>query len=211
MKLIIAVLTVLLSLAQLPAHAAEAGRDYIVLSYPQPVSVKRGQVEVLEFFWYRCDHCFNLEPALEDWAKKQAKDVVFKRVPAVLNPGWMPMARAYYALEALGLVDKLHHEVFDAIHVKGMDLNSPEAFFDWAVTKGVDRRKIADAYHGFSVDTQVMRAQQQTRSYAVNGVPAMVVNGKYFTSAAIAGSEKALFKTIDALIAMERKQGKARK
>ncbi len=202
-------LTSALALVQQPAQAIETAGDFLELSSAQPTDVKRGQVEVVEFFWYRCPHCFELEPEFNAWAKKLPKDVVVKRVPGILNPGWAAMARAFYALEALGLRDKLHEEVFNAIHVQGMDLEQPERFFDWAATKGVDRKKLADAYNSFSVNTQVMRAQQMTGAYKINGVPAFAVNGKYVTSAYMAGSVPAMFKTLDELIAQERmKNGK---
>jgi thiol:disulfide interchange protein DsbA len=198
------------ALAQAPqtALALEPGKDYEEISPAQAVDVKKGQVEVLEFFWYRCPHCFELEPELNAWSRKLPKDVVVKRVPGILNPSWAALARAYYALEALGLLERLHGEVFDAIHVKGMDLTPPERFFDWAVTKGVDRKKIADAYNSFSVNTKVMRAQQLTSAYKLNGVPAFAVNGRFVTSAYMTGSQSTLFKTLDELIAQERGKGK---
>lgn len=198
------------ALAQAPQAtlALEPGKDYEEISPAQAVDVKKGQVEVLEFFWYRCPHCFELEPELNAWSRKLPKDVVVKRVPGILNPSWAALARAYYALEALGLLERLHGEVFDAIHVKGMDLTPPERFFDWAVTKGVDRKKIADAYNSFSVNTKVMRAQQLTSAYKLNGVPAFAVNGRFVTSAYMTGSQSTLFKTLDELIAQERGKGK---
>ncbi len=206
MKLLMMLLALGLSIATPAAHALEAGKDYAVISPAQPVSVKKGQVEVLEFFWYRCPHCFHLEPELNDWAKKQPKNVVLKRVPAILNDSWAALARAYYALEAVGMSDKLHGDVFDAFHVKGMDLTPPETFFDWAVTKGVDRKKLASAYNSFAVDIKVMRAQQLTRDYKLTGVPAIAINGKFTTSAYMTGGVPELFKTVDALIAQERKR-----
>lgn len=187
-------------------QATEVGKDYLVISPAQPTDVKKGQVEVLEFFWYRCPHCFDLEPELNAWARKLPKGVVLKKVPGILNPSWAALARAYYALEALGMLEKLHGEVFDAIHVKGMDLNPPEQFFDWAVTKGVDRRQIADAYNSFAVNTKVMRAQQLTNAFRLNGVPAFAVNGKFVTSAYLTGGNPSLFKTLDELIAKELKK-----
>lgn len=195
-----------LSIASPVVHALDAGKDYVVLTPAQTTDVKRGQVEVLEFFWYRCPHCFNLEPDLNGWAKKQPKHIVLKRVPAILNENWSAMARAYYALEAIGLADKLHAEVFNAFHVQGMDLTPPETFFDWAVTKGVDRKKLANAYYSFGVDTQVMRAQQLTRNYKLTGVPAIAINGKYVTSAYMTGGHPELFQAVDALIAQELKR-----
>jgi len=195
-----------LSMVTTAAHALEAGKDYVVLTPTQTTSVKRGQVEVLEFFWYRCPHCFNLEADLNQWAKKQPKHVVLKRVPAILNENWSTLARAYYALEAIGMADKLHAEVFHAIHVQGMDLTPPETFFDWAVTKGVDRKQLASAYNSFSVDTNVMRAQQLSRNYKLTGVPAIAINGKFVTSAYMTGGHPELFNTVDALIAQELKR-----
>lgn len=210
MKRLIAILGIASTLAlTLPALATEAGKDYLVISPAQPVDVKKGQVEVLEFFWYRCPHCFDLEPEVNAWAKKLPKGVIFKKVPGILNPSWAALARAYYALESVGMLEKLHGDVFNAIHVQGMDLNPPERFFDWAATKGVDRRQIADAYNSFAVNTKVMRAQQLTNAYRISGVPAFAVNGKFVTSAYMTGSNATLFKALDELIAKERgKSGK---
>lgn len=203
MKLI-APLVFTLIFASAPAAALDWGKDYVEVPN-QPTSVKRGQVEVLEFFWYRCPHCFHLEPELNAWLKKLPKNVVFKRVPGVLNDSWLPLTRAYYALEAAGLLEQLHGDVFHAIHVQGMDLNPPNAFLDWAVTKGADRKKLADAYNSFAVDTKVMRAQQLTRAFKLSGVPGFVVNGKYTTSAYLTGGNPQTFKVLDELIAMESK------
>jgi thiol:disulfide interchange protein DsbA len=209
MKLLMSLFTLgaslALTLAAPTAHALEAGKDYAVLSPSQPVSVKKGQVEVLEFFWYGCPHCFHLEPDLNAWAKKQHKNVVLKRVPGILNDNWAGLARAFYALEALGM-SKLHDDVFNAIHVQGMDLTPPETFFDWAVTKGVDRKKLANVYNSFAVNTKVMRAQQLTRDFKLTGVPAIAINGKFVTSAYMAGGQPELFKVMDALIAQELKR-----
>jgi thiol:disulfide interchange protein DsbA len=187
------------------AHALDAGIDYAELSPAQRTDVKHNQVEVLEFFWYRCPHCFHIEPALNAWVKKLPKDVVLKRVPGILNDQWMPLARAYYALESLNLVDKLHDQVFDAIHVQHIDLNNPETFFDWAVTKGVDRHKLVSAYNSFGVNSKVMRAKQMTKAYKLTGVPSFAVDGKYTTSAYMAGGQDRLFDALDGLVDMELK------
>lgn len=194
-----------LAFAMPATQAADAGIDYAVLSPAQRIGVKPGQVEVLEFFWYRCPHCYNLEPEVQAWEKKLPKNVVFKRVPGILSDAWAPLARAYYALEALDMVDKLHADVFKAIHAQGMDLNTPETFFDWAVTKGVDRKKLAAAYNSFGVNSKVMRARQMTQAYKLTGVPAFAVNGKYTTSAYMTGGHAKLFEVLDELIDMELK------
>lgn len=199
------ILTLPLSAAMPAAQAADAGIDYAVLATPQRTDVKAGQVEVLEFFWYRCPHCYQLEPELQAWAKKLPKNVVLKRVPGILNDSWVPLTRAFYALEALGLVEQQHGDVFKAIHSQGMDLNNPETFFDWAATKGVDRQKLAAAYNSFGVNSKVMRAKQMTQAYKLTGVPAFAVNGKYTTSAYMTGSHAKLFEALDDLIDMELK------
>lgn len=185
-------------------QAAEWGKDYVELSPPQPVE-GRARVEVLEFFWYRCPHCAQLEGELAEWVRRLPRDVQFKRQPAVLSDGWMPLTRAYYALEAVGAVERLHTEVFRAIHEQHIDLNDPDTFFDWASGRGVDRKKIADAYNSFSVNAKAGRAKQMTGRYKITGVPAFVVNGKYQTSAYLTGGNKRLFETLDDLIAQERK------
>lgn len=197
-------LALFLLLASAPAAALDWGKDYVEVP-AQPTSVKRGQVEVLEFFWYRCPHCFHLEPELNAWMKKLPKNVVFKRVPGVLNESWMPLTRAFYALEATGLLEKLHGDVFHAIHVEGLDLNPPGAFLDWAAKKGADRKKLAAAYDSFAVETKSMRAQQMTRAFKLSGVPAFVVNGKYSTSAYLTGGNPQTFKVLDELIEQESK------
>lgn len=187
------------------AQAVDAGIDYLQVSPAQRTDVKPNQVEVLEFFWYRCPHCYQLEPDLHAWARKLPKNVVLKRIPGILNDSWIPLTRVYYALEALNLADKLHGDVFQAIHSHGMDLNNPETFFDWAVTKGVDRQKLAAAYNSFGVNSKVMRAKQMTQAYKLTGVPGFAVNGKYTTSAYMTGSHAKLFEALDELIDMELK------
>jgi len=190
------------------ARALDAGIDYAVLSPSQRTDVKAGQIEVLEFFWYRCPHCFNLEPELKAWAKKLPKNVVLKRVPGILNDSWTPLTKVFYALEAIGMIDKLHGDVFQAIHTQGIDLNDPEVFFNWAAGKGVDRNQLKAAYNSFGVNSKVMRAKQMTQAYKLTGVPAFAVNGKFTTSAYMTGSHAKLFEALDGLIAMESKTAK---
>jgi thiol:disulfide interchange protein DsbA len=197
-------LAIPLSLVTLPARALDAGIDYQTVSPIQSTANKQ-QVEVLEFFWYRCPHCFHLEPELKSWSKKLPKNVVLRRVPGILSDGWIHLAKAYYALEAMGLIERMHDEVFKAIHTQGVDLNNPTAFFDWAATKGIDKRKLESAYNSFGVNSKVMQAQHLTRAYKLTGVPAFAINGKYTTSATLTGSNAKTFEVIDALIAQEQK------
>lgn len=195
----------LFSLPVAPAVAAEAGKDYLLITPVQPTE-SRGRIEVIEFFAYTCPHCFELEPSLNAWARTLPRDVVLKRQPVVFSPTWEPMARAYFALEALGLVEELHADVFNALHVEDRKLTDPNAFFDWAARKGVDKAKLKDAYNSFSVGTKVAQARQIARRYRINGVPALAVNGRYLTSASQTGSYERTLQVVDELIDSERKR-----
>ena len=186
------------------AHPVE-GKDYQVIS-PELNTDSGNKIEVAEFFWYRCPHCFHLEPALNAWIKKLPKDVAIRRIPAVLNESWLPLAKTYYTLDLLGKIPALHDDVFNAIHVQNIDLNNPEILFNWAEKQGINRKTFVDTYNSFDVQSKAMRANQLTRDSKINGVPAFVVDGKYSTSVSMTGSEDALFKTLDSLIAKVRKE-----
>lgn len=191
------------------ATAAEAGKDYAVLSPAQPTE-NRGKVEVTEFFAYTCPHCFELEPDLNAWAKTLPKNVVLKRQPVIFSDSWEPMARAYFALEALNAVDRLHADVFNALHVEDQKLTDPDAFFDWGAKHGLDRAKLKAAYQSFAVATKIARAKQLQRAYKINGVPTLAVNGKYVTSASLTGSNEKTLAVVDELIRMEGRGGRAK-
>ena len=188
------------------------GRDYLPLVPPQPTDDPR-KVEVIEFFWYGCIHCYHLEPPLNAWLKHKPADVEFRRIPAVFNPNWMPLTRTYYALEALGVADKYHEAIFDAIHKEGRRnlVTDPNAIASWLATKGVDKQKFLDAYNSFAVDSRAQRALDLTGAYNIDGTPTLVINGKYLIAPHMdgyAGSSidyAAFFRNVDALIAMERK------
>lgn len=191
------------ALVSRPAQAIEVGKEYQMLSPAQPTDA-RGKVEVIEFFAYTCPHCFQFEPDLAPWVRKQPRDVAFKRVPAVFNEKWEPMARAFYTLETLGQLDKLHVDVFEALHVQEQNLTVPAAFFDWAARHGLDRKKVEDTYQSFGVSAKLARAKQMSKDYKIAGVPAVVVNGKYLTSASLAGSHAKVLGVLDSLIDQER-------
>ena len=199
-----------LALAHWSAQAAEAGFDYKVLS-PAQGKESRAKVEVIEFFSYRCPHCFHLEPGLEAWVAKLPKSVKVKRIPVIFSETWEPTARAYYALEAMGLADKLHTQVFEAMHTKGFNFDDPSVFFDWAAKQGVDANKLRNAYHSFGVSSRIARSKLLAKNYKLEGVPTLAVNGKYITSVSMTGSTEALFTTLDDLIAMEMGKGTGKK
>ena len=190
------------------AQAAPAeGTDYIEVKPPQSVDTP-GKVEVIEFFWYRCPHCYALEPDLEAWVKRLPKDVAFKRVPGILNEDWALDARIYYALEAIGEVNRLHRQLFDAIHQQGGVRLRGDAFgkwvAEWLAKQKVDMAKYDAALHSFTVESRLRRAAQMASAYRLDGVPALTVQGRYLVVAST--SRKAMLDTADTLIGEWRKQ-----
>jgi thiol:disulfide interchange protein DsbA len=183
--------------------ASVAGKDYQILKQAQPTS-SAGKIEVLEFFSYGCPHCKDLEPLLENWAKKLPKDVVLKRVPVAFSSSWVPLQKMYFTLEALGEVDRLNAQVFAAIHNENVRLNDESVQLDWIAAHKVDRKKYQDMYNSFSIQSEAMRAQQLTRDYKIEGVPSLSVAGRYLTSAAMAGNHEASLAVTDELIAKAR-------
>ena len=163
-----------------------SAQPYAMLNPPQPTE-GGGKIEVTEFFWYGCPHCYHLEPALNAWLKAAPKDVVFKRVPAVPSGSWESLAVMYYTLEAMGLLDKYHDKVFDAIHKDNENLANKNIRDKWLAKNGIDPKKFEDVEKSFSVVTKVQRAKQLTQAYKVDGVPRIFVNGKYYTGPEQAG------------------------
>lgn len=200
----------ILCLVSAASAAQVAGRDYQTLKQPQPTA-SGGKVEVIEFFWYGCPHCNSLQPSLHAWLKRKPADVEFKRFPAVFQDSWVPLTRLYYTLDAMGLADQLHLEVFAALHDKKTRLQEQKILFDWVASKGVDRQKFIDTYNSFSVQTRSQRAMDVTRNYDVQGTPAIVVNGRFITAPSmVLRSDNTVdydrfFKVLDQLIVLARK------
>ena len=184
-------------------QAISEGKDYARVSVPQPVATGN-KIEVLEFFWYRCPHCNQLEPGLETWLKKLPKDAEIRRVPAVFRPDWMPGAKIYYTLEQMGQLSRLHRKVFDAYHVENLNLTAADVLGDWAAKQGLDRKQFESIYNSFSVQSKAMQGARLATTYGVMGVPSFIVDGKYATSESMTGGEQRLFETLDQLIVKAR-------
>jgi thiol:disulfide interchange protein DsbA len=207
-QLLLSSVLVCFAFAAVPAAAAELkeGRDYAAINPPVPTDAK-GKVEVTEFFSYMCSHCFEFEPTLAKWVKgAMPKDVAFRRVPVVFRDSWAPTAKIYYTLEALGEVDRLHLEVFEAMHFERIDLNNEKTLEGWVAKKGLDAKKFMDTYRSFAVQSKIARAKQLTEAHGIQGVPAMVVDGKYRSSSSFNGTYDELLKVVDGLIAKSRKK-----
>jgi thiol:disulfide interchange protein DsbA len=157
--------------------AAEMGKDYKLLNPPQPTDNKN--IEVLEFFFYGCSHCFNLHKPLTAWEKSKPKDVVLTFVPTIFRDSMEPMARTMYSLESMGQFDKLHDALYNAWNVDKIELFDEASIGDFVAKHGVDRTKFTDTYNSFSMQSRVSRAKQMVRSYRINGTPTLVVAGKY--------------------------------
>ena len=189
----------------LPAAAQlAAGKAYLLASPAQPTETK-GKDEVLEFFSYGCPHCQELEPQLDKWSKAQGRDVELRRVPITFGRDvWTPLAKMYYALEAMGELERMHGVVFDALHNQRVPLNVEAAQFEWIAGKGLDGKKYQDLYKSFTVQSKVARAQQIAAAYKITGVPTMAVGGRFMTSGSLTGSHGAMLRTGDQLIVTAR-------
>jgi thiol:disulfide interchange protein DsbA len=182
------------------------GTQYVKLAQPAPVSLPADKkVEVVEFFWYECPHCNAFEPLLEPWAARLPADVAFHRVPVGFTARHQVAQRAFYALEEMGQLDALHRRVFAAIHVQRQRLLSDKAYVDWAASQGVDGEKFAAAMKSFSVATKARRATQLSEAYKIDGVPALGVQGRFYTSGALAGTHERALQVTDYLIQLARK------
>ena len=185
-----------------------AGKDYLVLNPAQSVEAA-GKVDVTEFFWYRCPHCYNLEPVLQDWVKKLPRDVQFRRVPAIFNEEWALDARVYFTLEATGDLARVHGGLFDAIHQQGGTRLKGDAYMKWVAEwlgkNGVDLAKYDAALRSFSVEAKLKRAMQMTQAYKIDGVPAIGVQGRWMVNAAV-GDRQTMISVTEYLTGEARKR-----
>ena len=191
----------------LPAQAQGApveGTHFVRLTPPVATS-SPGKIEVIEFFWYGCPHCNAFEPALDAWAKALPADVAFRRVPAAFNESWVPHQRIFYALESLNALASMHRKVFYAIHGQRMRLDKPTDIAAFMTSNGVDAEKFAQAYDSFSVQTKVRQATQLANAYKIDGVPALGIQGRYYTSGPLAGSNERSLIVANYLIERSRK------
>ncbi len=198
-------LFLLLMMSSVAIQAADftEGIDYKKVA-PQPTDTG-SKIEVLEFFWYGCPHCYVFEPYIKAWKKTKPANVEFVRIPAVFRPDWEVQARTYYALSNMGVIEDLHGKIFSAIHKDKKRLNKKASITDFVVENGVDRKKFETEYNSFSVDSMVRKAKKKQTAYKIQGVPTIAVNGKYMTSASLSGSYENLIKILDYLVKKESK------
>ena len=169
----------------------------------QPVETGE-RIEVIDFFWYGCPYCNELQPALEDWIKRKPDDVAVRRVPAILKDNWAPHARIYYTLELLGEAERLHLKVYHSYHVEELSMSKPDVMEQWAVKNGIERRRWVDAYFSPEVDARIARAFQAAKRYNVQGTPSVVVDGRYLTSSSMTPTVRGMVPVVEDLVRLAR-------
>lgn len=180
-------------------------QEYLELTPPRPTADPT-KVEVIEFFWYGCPHCFRFDPYLEEWIKGKPVEVVFKRQPVIFGANWAPQARAYFTAEALGVVDKIHKDFFNAMHVDKKPMASEEELTEFFAAHGIDRQDFKNAFRSFAVDMKMRQAEAIATDYGITGVPALVVNGKYAITGQTAKSYAKMIEVLKDLVKRERQR-----
>ena len=193
-----------LALAPIASAQPAEGREYVRLKSPVPVETGK-KIEVIEFFSYGCPHCADLEPHMQAWLKRLPADVQLRRVPVAFQPSWENLAKVYYTLELMGEDVKLTPDVFAAIHGGNRtNLANDTRFFEWAASKGLDRKKVEDTYKSFGIAGKIGRAKQIAQTYNIQSVPTLIVDGKFLISSSSAGGHDNVPTVVDAAIATAR-------
>ncbi len=184
------------------------GRHYVRLSQPVPVYAPAGKLEVIEFFWYGCPQCAAFEPALEAWTKQLPDDVAFRRVPVAFRPEtYSAHQRLFYALDSLGFVPALQRKVFYAIHVERQRLDNPAELAAFASKNGIDPARLTEAVNSFGIQAKLKQANQLVDGYKIDGVPAIGIQGRFYTSGTLAGDNDRALAVTDYLLQRLRKPG----
>jgi thiol:disulfide interchange protein DsbA len=201
---LLSVLIPLLASAAVNAGTFTEGKDYERLKKPQPTESGE-QIEVVELFWYGCPHCYQLEPVIHKWLESKPEDVRFVRMPAILGSRWELLAKAFFTADLLDVMDKAHAELFSIIHEKKKKITNEKMLREIFVGLGVSGEDFDKTINSFAVTIKVNNARMMTRRYGITGVPAVIVNGKYNTSASLAGSNQNMINVINYLVEQERK------
>jgi thiol:disulfide interchange protein DsbA len=194
----ILILLLLLGMSGLASAEYTEGKDYELLKTAQPAPTD-GKVQVIEFFSYACPHCYRFEPYIEQWKKTKSDNIEFVHVPAVFNKNWEALATLYYAAEVLGVQEKMHPLIFEAMHGEGKKIRSFDDLKALFAANGVNAEKLDQALNSFSVAAKTRRAKTMTRSYGIKSVPNIVVQGKYRTNGTLAKTHANVFNVVDYL------------
>ena len=192
-----------------PAQAQGApveGTNYVRLNTPVPVPAG-GKIDVIEFFWYGCPHCNAFEPALEAWIKRLPPEVAFRRAHVAFTALHETHSKIYYTLEAMGQVEAMHRKVFAAIHQQRKRLDKESDIADFMAENGIDKAKFVETFRSFGVATKVKQGKQLSEAYKIDGVPALGIHGRYYTSGSLAGDNARALSVADWLIQQARRGG----
>jgi thiol:disulfide interchange protein DsbA len=164
------------------------------------------KIEVIQFFYYGCPHCFDQQPLIEDWLAAKPADVEFRLVPALRDEKWVPLTKAYFALEALGAAKRLHRPIYDVINFDGAQLTEEDKLIAWVARNGVDREKFLEVYNSDAVKAQVEAARKATQDYGIKATPTLVVAGKYAITSGLAGSHYEAIRVLNQQITQVRQE-----
>ncbi len=196
------------ALALLALNAAaqiQGGREYQRIDPPRAGTADT-RIEVIEFFYYGCPVCYETEPFLSRWLRTAPDYVAMRRVPALSSEAWEPLAKLYYTLEMLGQVERLHWPVYDNIHFEDVRLGDPKLMADWAARNGIEREKFVQTYESPAVADKVTQARALLKAYSVGAVPTFIVDGKFITSARLAGGTSQVVEVLDRLVKLAREE-----
>ncbi len=180
--------TLVLGVLALAASVTQAANEGYKPTNRPAIEREDGKIQITEFFWYGCPHCYKLEPAMKAWLKTLPDDVVFSREAPALNKSWENHSRAFYASELMAVNDKLHEPLFHGIHRDQKPLRTQEQIVAFASEKGIDGKKFDSMMKSFAVQGRMNQARQDSITYRLTGVPAILVNGEYITGPSLAGS-----------------------
>ena len=198
----------LLVFAAISAHAQslpQLGRDYIKLDPARPVT-SGDKIEVIEFFYYACPVCYELEPTLARWSFNAPASVSLRRVPALASDSWGSFAKLFFTLDNMGQLQRLHWPIYDNFHFVGLKLNEEPVMADWVAHNGIDKQKFIDIYRSPAIAAKLAAARETTQRYDIKAVPSIVIDGKYVTSARLAGGTRELMQLVDQLVEQARRE-----
>jgi len=196
-------------LAALAADAFEPfeGVDYHAIS-PQPTGDPK-RIEVIEFFYYGCRWCYQAQPYLQEWLRRKPPDVDFHYRPAIRNTRWLVLTKAYFVLQAMGQLQRLHMPLYRAYHRDDVNVEDEAVLAGWALKQGIELKPFEQLLASDEVMAKVQRARESTYAYAIESTPSMVVDGRYLTSSGMAGGVVQMMEVTEALVAQVRKERRA--
>ena len=181
-RLFRALTPLLVVLTLMPAIASAQG--YEVIEGPR-LGDDPDVIEVTEFFWYGCPHCYRFHPHIQRWKQSRPADVAFRHMPAILSPRWELHAKAFYAASIMDVLERFHGSMFDAIHRDGRSMDSASAIGGFVASLGIDGERFVATMESFAVDTRIRRAKSLQRAYGITGTPTVVIDGRFRTSGSI--------------------------